>query len=396
MKQPTLSDCLIVLKCTVETRDMSVGHKETERMTQDADGLAAGQEIDASPIGMGRVKVIAISPESVTVECEGETLTAELGQSVDGRPHSAGNIYVSASRRFTLEYAEKVSYQLVEELVAIMNIHEKTTLFPCRQTEERQRQVLEVIDRLIGEGRVQLYPLKALLVSTDNWQKAVIERMDTFRQVLLEGLEKGCLEPDSDGWEWLHYVADDNNPSDFFEDSGQFGKLLDAAVQAGNDSAVQIVERMEELKLIERHEALSRLIEEIGDAHEQGTPLPDEAARKMMAFDMIDTFITEGEKGFYPLKALLSSVDNWSNGMPFRDEVFRCILMEGIDDGALAPDDSRGWSYMKTAADYFDPLEYREYKRLLDDLLEKAIKAGNNNACQIKSLLEKDFTEQFH
>lgn len=394
MDENPLSGRLVVLTCTVETRDMSVGDKRSFTMTVDADTLTAGQRVDASRISAGPVTVTAISPERVVLNCEGEELAADYETSAEGDAYATDNGYIRQTRTFTLEYAETVSYRLIEAIISIMKVHDRETKFPCAKTLGRQMRVIGQIDALIAQGRVHLYPLKALLVTADDWQTGKIERKATFMSIMGEGIAKGCLAPDSDGWEWLRFLSVTNNPFEYFTDRAALRRMVSEASDSGNEAAGMMSGLLDDWELRERHDAMFLLINEIGDARQKGHPVVDEALKKSMVMESLDSFIAAGEKGFYPLKGMLASMDDWSSGQPFDEELFRSILAEGIGKGALAPDDSKGWAYMKTAADYIDPLEYHKYLRLLGDLLDRAIMNGDNNACQTKSLLEKDFTER--
>lgn len=111
------------------------------------------------------------------------------------------------------------------------------------ETTEEEQEALGILDSLIGEGDHSLYPLKALLSASNNWHTTVIVRMSQFRDILLEGIEKGCLSPDDEeGWSWLLTATESNDPAEFMTDVDRFYNLLADAMEAGNQDAREIMD----------------------------------------------------------------------------------------------------------------------------------------------------------
>ena len=93
--------------------------------------------------------------------------------------------------------------------------------------------------------------------------------------------------------------------------------------------------------------------------------------------------IETGNVGLYPLKAFLSACKNWHTGKILRKGQFESILLEGIEKGALAPDDVEGWDWLKIASDTNDPSEFMSDMERYYDLLASAAEAGNTDALDI-------------
>lgn len=105
-----------------------------------------------------------------------------------------------------------------------------------------KKRVLALIDEMISLGKTELYPLKAVLLSSDNWATKEIVRINQFRDILLEGIEKGSLSPtDSIGWKWLSLISEDNDPAEFMTDLEAYYRLLWNAVENGNYDALDIM-----------------------------------------------------------------------------------------------------------------------------------------------------------
>lgn len=102
--------------------------------------------------------------------------------------------------------------------------------------------VLEQIDAAIGAGAVEAYPLKALLEASNDWRTRRILRPGLFRNILTEGVEQGCLEPQRTvAWEWLGLAAESNDPACFMDDMDRYYDLLYAAAVEGNRIAFEIM-----------------------------------------------------------------------------------------------------------------------------------------------------------
>ena len=115
----------------------------------------------------------------------------------------------------------------------------------CAETEGSEEKLLGNIDRLIEKGVTGLYPLKALLMASNNWYTFTIVRQGLFQDVLLEGIEKGALAPENqEGWSWLKFASLSNDPASFMTEMDRYYELLMTAVEHGNDDAHDIMDQI--------------------------------------------------------------------------------------------------------------------------------------------------------
>lgn len=132
--------------------------------------------------------------------------------------------------------------QAIDLLIEISNEHAKADKSIYSETTEQEQQVLDLLDKAIEGGFVEAYPLKALLFASNNWSKCIIARIGFFQDILLEGIEKGCLEPDKHlAWEWLEAAATNNDPEEFMTDMEHYYDILATAAENGNDIALDIM-----------------------------------------------------------------------------------------------------------------------------------------------------------
>lgn len=132
--------------------------------------------------------------------------------------------------------------EMLEKLEKIAEIHSLTekSLYP--ETTVQEQEVLDMINRMIGEGVVELYPLKALLAASNNWSTCLIVRISLFREILSEGIEKGCLAPDKENaWAWMEVAAENNDPVEFADDVDMYYDILATAAEEGNTIALDIM-----------------------------------------------------------------------------------------------------------------------------------------------------------
>ena len=132
--------------------------------------------------------------------------------------------------------------KVVDMIVEIADIHKQSEHSIYQQTAEQEQAVIDNINVLIGEGMIELYPLKALLASSNNWSTFLIVRISIFRDILLEGVNKGCLEADKSlAWDWVDVAAVNNDPTDFMDEMEQYYDLLATAAEDGNTIALDIM-----------------------------------------------------------------------------------------------------------------------------------------------------------
>lgn len=112
-------------------------------------------------------------------------------------------------------------------------------------TTAEEQEVLDLIDEAIVEGDVELYPMKALLSSSNDWNTGLITRMGLFKSILLEGIEQGSLAPDNEyAWEWIGAAATNNDPEEFVDDKTLYYDLLSTAAESGVTIALDIMDRI--------------------------------------------------------------------------------------------------------------------------------------------------------
>ena len=99
-------------------------------------------------------------------------------------------------------------------------------------TTESERKVLEQINAAIADGDIELYPMKALLAASNDWNTGLITRMGLYKNILLEGIECGALAPGNEyAWEWIGSAATNNDPEEFIDDKTLYYDLLSSAAE---------------------------------------------------------------------------------------------------------------------------------------------------------------------
>lgn len=112
-------------------------------------------------------------------------------------------------------------------------------------TTEDERKVLGQIDVAIDSRDIELYPMKALLASSNDWNTGLITRMGLFKIILKEGIENGSLAPENEyAWEWLGAAATNNNPEEFMDDMTLYYSILSDAAESGVTVALDIMDRI--------------------------------------------------------------------------------------------------------------------------------------------------------
>ena len=106
-------------------------------------------------------------------------------------------------------------------------------------------------------------------------------------------------------------------------------------------------------------------------------------ARKEEILHFIDKAIEKGNTGLYVAKALLTEYNNWGTCEIDSLYCFRKALLEGIESGALAPDNYFGWEWMVVAAKNNDPAEFMEDMDLYYEVLDTAAGHGVGEAIDI-------------
>ena len=112
-------------------------------------------------------------------------------------------------------------------------------------TTEDERKVLDQVGAAIKDGDIELYPMKALLAASNDWSTGVITRMGLYKNILLEGIDKGTLAPGNEyAWEWIGAAATNNDPEEFVDDKTLYYDLLSTAAESGVTIALDIMDRI--------------------------------------------------------------------------------------------------------------------------------------------------------
>lgn len=141
-----------------------------------------------------------------------------------------------------MQEAIELYNKAIDVLLEVGNEHSKEMKSVYNQTTKQEEEVLTLLDKAIELGMVEIYPLKALLVASNNWSTFLIVRIGFFQDILLEGIEKGCLKPDMNlAWQWLKVAATNNDPEEFMLDMDLYYDILATAAEEGNDIACEIM-----------------------------------------------------------------------------------------------------------------------------------------------------------
>ena len=112
-------------------------------------------------------------------------------------------------------------------------------------TTEDERKVLEQVTAAINDGDIDLYPMKALLAASNDWNTGLITRIGLFKNILLEGIGHGALAPVNEyAWEWMAAAATNNDPEGFVDDKTLYYDLLSTAAESGVTVALDIMDRI--------------------------------------------------------------------------------------------------------------------------------------------------------
>lgn len=238
-----------VLDITVHhsLRNASAAKDYDESVRIKARDILAGQLIDTGSLVCGKLMVIEITEESITLIHihSKEKRTLKLEEEWVIGPYVIDNSpYISSDEiTMTIKYDFLTPWEQIPEIMdKIIPIHENATSSVIPETVGDEERVLALLDLDLELGDVGSYPLKALLSACNNWHTAKIVRLGQFQEILLEGIEKGALAPDDEtGWSWLKVAAETNDPETFMTDMDRYYDLLASAVENGNTDALDIM-----------------------------------------------------------------------------------------------------------------------------------------------------------
>lgn len=235
----------IITACN-HTMDMSVGNINSNTLEIPYADLRPGMEITVEGMEKcGCTEITAVSEEMVAVRWSGHDYEIRLGDKMKSDGILCHNIYLSVDEIY-MEYSfeEKTMWDKAREMIiSIGNIHNSSSSPVHSETAGQEQEVLKIIEDLIDGGEIGMYPLYALLNASNNWYSGAIVRLSQFREILLEGIGKGCLAPDcSEGWEWLRIAADCNDPAEFMTDMERYYNIIMDAVANGDENAREIMD----------------------------------------------------------------------------------------------------------------------------------------------------------
>lgn len=210
-----------------------------------ASELSSGMKIDVDEMPCcGTTEIADVRPDKISVRWSGKEYGIEFGTRVGTeRMPQADNSGTACEVYMEYEYRGMTQWDKVCLMITnIASIHEKSDSPVILETADEEKKALGMLEEIINQGNVGLYPLYALLSASNNWATTVIVRISQFREILLEGIEKGCLAPDCDtGWSWLEFAANVNDPETFMTDMDRYFDILMTAAENGNLAARDIM-----------------------------------------------------------------------------------------------------------------------------------------------------------
>lgn len=236
---------LIVKYCT-NSRDMSVSIVSSESAVIPFSEIRKGELGDSSTILNLGIKVVDITEDRLELEWMDRMYEVKLGAKVKTESYTGGFQYVPMTKwlQFEFKYVtlENKMFEIVKK---VCDCHARLNQSWFPQTTRDEIIALKLIDELIREGDIGLYVLKAILMASNDWSTGEFVRPSLFRQILLEGIEKGCLTPDyANDWDWLETAAENNDPAEFMDDMDRWYDILASAVECGNEVARDIMNRI--------------------------------------------------------------------------------------------------------------------------------------------------------
>lgn len=223
-----------------EIRDMSVPICSSCTTRIPADKLAGREKIENPVPFSGTIRIRSLDEKRIELDWTGDLFAVDFGQTVRSEQFAVHNPHVTFEGvSIEFEYADFADFDhTVADIVRIGDVHERSQKSVYPETADREWEALFRLDKLIEAGRTELYPLKALLSASNNWSTYTIVRMGQFRDILLEGIARGCLAPENEyAWHVMNIAAANNDPGELIPDAESFGRILDRAAAAGNASA---------------------------------------------------------------------------------------------------------------------------------------------------------------
>lgn len=228
-------------------RDMSIVNVDRSQAVIPYNEIHKGEVLDTLPQRWGQVKVVDASEERLVLWWDPNEYTVEIGHKVKTETYAVENAYLthqSIGLEFEYRYitVRDIMFSTAQK-VCDAHAYEMGDKSVYHKTTRDEMLALRLLDELISEGEIELYPLKALLHASNNWATGVIARQSFYRQILLEGIEQGCLAPENDAaWEWIDVATNVNDPSTFMDDADRWYDILATAVEHGNQVARRVMD----------------------------------------------------------------------------------------------------------------------------------------------------------
>ncbi len=238
----------IILKigATYSDIDMSVPIVSTITATFTYDELQGKKSISTELPDVGTLDILSLSPGHIDVKWHDEAFSLDLGEVASSEEYGIDDpdsSYEGSS--IIVEYADISDYKHTLELV------DSITLAPPEPSgyedpaiTQKKKMALFYIDNLIDNGYDELLVLKALLVSSDNWDDCEVIRKKPFRKIMREALEMDCLAPDSEfAWTILELALTNNDSKAILSERvlKEIRNLAKAAAEADNEHAKTIL-----------------------------------------------------------------------------------------------------------------------------------------------------------
>lgn len=220
---------------------------ETE-VTVDAATLSPGSVIETRDKIVDRITVKDITPDSVTVRFMEIDVTAvmDADSSDSGRYRVYGPDGHEDIRLFLKYEGDTIFDHAVElwrKVIHLQLDQDNDNPSAIAEIAELKQETIQCLDMAIAQGMSGAYPLKALLQTSDNWVSSKIERLQEFRDILLQGVDNGALAPDNEaGWKWLYSAYLYNDPAEFMTDMDRYYDLLMDATAEGDQNAREIMD----------------------------------------------------------------------------------------------------------------------------------------------------------
>ena len=192
----------------------------------------------------GRVKLVSVTEDAVTLKWGEEEFHVNFGSEVSTKEYLIDNPHLSSdSLKLTFSYHKTPNYAELWSMIAKVGCDELEGKEERRALTARKKYILHHIKKAIEHGNTGLYLTDALLSIYNNWGTCEIDNIRFFREKLLKGIERGCLAPDNHyGWEWLEVASRYNDPADFMEDMEMYYEVLDTAAGYGVVEAIDIMD----------------------------------------------------------------------------------------------------------------------------------------------------------